>query len=970
MHGLWRTLVNIETPQKLQEKFQERGPWQTRFQMQGRTYGGAFHVPDENPLQRQFLEFCALPQRVLELGCMEGGRTFPLARCCGNVIAVDGRREHLQRARWMADQLRIGNVSFLEMDLEAADLQTLGHVDVVYNVGLLYLLQEPWRLLRQLAEISPAMLLLTHLADPDQERVTRCGYRGALTTEHPGDPIGGLRSQAFRPADRWELERMLEETGWTEHSLFREEGTALGYWCQERSEHPSRNQVACRQTSLRSGTVSVIVVCHNYAHYLEDCLKSLFAQTRCPDEILLVDDASTDHPESRLERYRLLGVNLLRVDHNDPRLARKAGLEATTGEVVCFLDADDLLTPDYLRSGLEQLRQQYDVGIVYSDMLLFGTEENVTTFPEEVDSCQLSRKSQIHSAALVRREALLMSQALEVPADARRCHEDWLCWRKVLQSGWRAIKQPALYHYRRHDDSASHKQIESDPYYHLRGLEHETITLFVPLSGRSGVWPRFQQFLEQQSWPHDQVQLVLMETSQNARFERRIRRWITKCDYRDIRSWSESVGEPGLADQNRREAAVGDAVRLAAARIYNRMSRDLSGDFVWIVEDDVIPPNNAAEMLLRGFDEKTASVAGPYRSRFHEGYVAWTEGRELIKERGQGVDIIEGNGFGCTMFRAEVLQKALFTCRQPPYRDFDPAFYDRLKSSGLQAKLNWKAESEHLETDPRTIMVWDHWPEAWETMEMTDYRSGFLSGRAACEWIVERLNGPEPAAIWGLSDGDVAWWCYDALKKIPGVDQNWLKKLVHTSGLHSEDRDELWPFFDEACRNSPHWLVQHNWDIAERFTHSALEAQGVEIDREGFGYVGEMKTKIDCNAVYRLINENLWWPLLDRKRLAIISGHADEFTSRLIDNEFVKARGEIGVTWSIECKFNCPTISVPKAGYWNRLRDELFESEWDLLLCSAGSLSAIICEAARQQGRNAIDIGALDATILKKNTLS
>jgi hypothetical protein len=47
-----------------------------------------------------------------------------------------------------------------------------------------------------------------------------------------------------------------------------------------------------------------------------------------------------------------------------------------------------------------------------------------------------------------------------------------------------------------------------------------------------------------------------------------------------------------------------------------------------------------------------------------------------------------------------------------------------------------------------------------------------------------------------------------------------------------------------------------------------------------------------------------------------------------------------------------------------RLRDELFAAEWDLLLCAAGSLSAIVCEYAKQMGRNAIDIGALDLRLL------
>lgn len=83
-------------------------------------------------------------------------------------------------------------------------------------------------------------------------------------------------------------------------------------------------------------------------------------------------------------------------------------------------------------------------------------------------------------------------------------------------------------------------------------------------------------------------------------------------------------------------------------------------------------------------------------------------------------------------------------------------------------------------------------------------------------------------------------------------------------------------------RSAPAWLCQYNWDIAERFTHAALTAHGVRIERDGFQLAGDLKRKIDCNAAYRLMDYGLWWPLLEGKRLAIISGHAHEFADRLI----------------------------------------------------------------------------------------
>lgn len=938
-------------------EFDRLGPWTTRFRLRGQTVGGDYEVGEDEPLLRAFIEHAPLARRVLELGCMEGGRTFPLARRVGHVLAVDARREHLQRARLIERQLGVSNIMFLEQDLEASDLAALGTFDVIYNVGLLYHLSDPARLLGQCAEVAPEMLLWTHIVD-DSDAENR-GYRGRFTAENPSDRIGGLRSKSFRP-ERSELIRMLSDCGWRDVELVHDQAHALTLWCRTKF---APRPVATQQ---QQPTLAVIITCHNYGAYLDECLRSVLHSSRRPDEILVVDDASHDDTPTVAARWAEWGVRYLRVEYRNVRLARLAGLNATTAEYVCFVDADDRLSPDYLRSGLVAF-DRHDIGFVYSDADRFGDENSLLVQPEEITAENMSRLNHVHNGAIVRREALEMSRALEVPADPHVVHEDWLVWRRLLEQGWTARKQRATYGYRRHAGGVSVAKQAECSYFDLRGLTHEAITLCVPLSGRTGIWPYFQQFLDQQTWPHDQVRLVLLDTSQNPRFGRRVRRWISQCDYQDVRYIAEVVAEPGLADADRRLSEVQDAVRMAAARIYNRLAREATGTFMWIIEDDVIPPPNAAELLLRGFDSTTASVAGPYPSRFHEGYVTWSIGREIITERGTGTAQVEGNGFGCTMFRADLFRAALFTARQQPYVDFDPAFYERLKATGLQAKLCWDAECRHLENEANTIMVWDHWPESWETMDISAYRSRFLTGRKACQWIVDTLNGREPAAIWGLSDGDVAWWCRDALARLPAVDREWLDRLALTTGLHPEDRDALWPLFDEACRNAPAWLCQFGWDIAERLIHAALTAHGVTIDAEGFGYARSRKSKVDCNAVYKLLGEGLWWPLLAGKRLALVSGQAEQLATRLMDPAFVRSASGGDITWSIATTITCPPLNQPKHNHWPRMRDELFSSDWDLLVCSAGSLSTIVCEHAREAGRKAIDIGALDVLILQKS---
>lgn len=688
---------------ELRTAFDSIGPWATRFHVAGQDLGGPFEVREDEPLIRDFLERLQCPQRVLELGCLEGGRTIPLARRAAQVVGVDIRREHLRRARFISHQMGVHNTLFLELDLESRDLQTLGTFDVVYNVGLLYHLSDPARLLNQLAKISPRMFLYTHVADEqDADLVQHGGYTGRFVEENIDDLVAGTHLRSFRPT-RASLLRMLDDAGYHSVEVIRDDTIAyesgrieqkMTLWCRTSS------MVAMTASTRRAlPNVDVIITSHNYGRFLDECLQSVMAQTRRPNDILVVDDASDDETQEVAARWADWGVRVLRVDCRDPRLARLAGVNATTSEFICMLDADDWLSPDYLRAGLAEF-DRYDVGLVYSSVDFFGDWNYHRREPQDMDGKRMSELNYIHNGSLVRREALEMSRALEQAVDADRSHEDWVAWRIILEQGWKARRQAGVYCYRRHGSNRTIGKYKWNTYYNQRALAVETITLFVALSGRHSLWPRFREFLEKQTWPHQQVRLFLLDTSQDAAFGAKVRQWIASSDYQDVRYSVDVVGPPGLADLPREGKSI-DLVRMAAARIYNRMAREVIGDFIWIVEDDVIPPVDAAKKLLESFDEWTASVAAPYRSRIHEGYVAWGEHtapvrQHVIREPGEGTQRIAGNGFGCVMLRSYVLKDVVFTCRQSPHFDFDPAFYERLQGPGKQVKMNWDCRCDHV----------------------------------------------------------------------------------------------------------------------------------------------------------------------------------------------------------------------------------------------------------------------------------
>ena len=85
-------------------------------------------------------------------------------------------------------------------------------------------------------------------------------------------------------------------------------------------------------------TLSVIVCAHNEARYLAACLHSLLAQTRLPDEILVINNASTD--ETRAVAAQVPHVRVVDEPRKGLVVARDTGRRAARGDFLVYLDAD------------------------------------------------------------------------------------------------------------------------------------------------------------------------------------------------------------------------------------------------------------------------------------------------------------------------------------------------------------------------------------------------------------------------------------------------------------------------------------------------------------------------------------------------------------------------------------------------------------------------------------------------------
>jgi len=197
--------------------------------------------------------------------------------------------------------------------------------------------------------------------------------------------------------------------------------------------------------------VSVVIPAHNAASFLPETLASVSAQTFGDWEIVVVDDGSRDATWSILESAGPRVRALRNQTALGPAAARNVALAQAHGELVAFLDADDLLLPSYLERQIarldEAVAQGRRVGLVACDALLLddGRYADYTYLDMTPDRHlpitldRVLRRNPIFISALVPRA---VGQQVGWFDEALFGTEDFGLWLKILERGYEAIGNP------------------------------------------------------------------------------------------------------------------------------------------------------------------------------------------------------------------------------------------------------------------------------------------------------------------------------------------------------------------------------------------------------------------------------------------------------------------------------------------------------------------------------------------------
>lgn len=228
----------------------------------------------------------------------------------------------------------------------------------------------------------------------------------------------------------------------------------------------------------RTKTISVVIPTHDRAQLLVEAVESVLAQSAPPGEIIVVDDCSQDETPHVLRAFGQ-SLKVVRLDEPHERgAARNIGARAASGQLLAFLDSDDVWEPEKLECQLSATRPGVPsvtgLRLIDADGRLIG-RDYIPNPPSE-------RELFVNNYCIGGPSSLVTPKAVfaEVggfPEDlVFQGSEDWMFLVKLLWAGWplQLVREP-LVRYRVHSGGSTQRamNLERSMWAACKWFEHE-----------------------------------------------------------------------------------------------------------------------------------------------------------------------------------------------------------------------------------------------------------------------------------------------------------------------------------------------------------------------------------------------------------------------------------------------------------------------------------------------------------------
>lgn len=216
--------------------------------------------------------------------------------------------------------------------------------------------------------------------------------------------------------------------------------------------------------------VSIVIPAYNSEKFIAETLESVFAQTYQIFEIIVVDDGSTDKTVEIIQSYGNK-IRLYQQANKGPGAARNLGVSMAKGELLAFVDSDDIWVKDKLAQQVHRFRENPDLAILCGDFKRWNQRDDGGFDPlpadETAEEIHFDTKGWNYAALLLDSEVWICTVMLRKSAwlilggmdEAFRIGEDWDFFIRASRQFEIKKLNKVLAFYRIHHTSITHKPL-------------------------------------------------------------------------------------------------------------------------------------------------------------------------------------------------------------------------------------------------------------------------------------------------------------------------------------------------------------------------------------------------------------------------------------------------------------------------------------------------------------------------------
>lgn len=180
--------------------------------------------------------------------------------------------------------------------------------------------------------------------------------------------------------------------------------------------------------------ISFVIPFFNSANTIQETIDSIFNQSYDNFEVWIIDDGSTDSVS--IDILKMFDgkekVNILHQENKGPSIAKNVGVEKAKGELICFVDSDNILLEDYIKEAVNVFYLNPEIDIVYSDFEFFGDRTGIHK-SNYIDSFKIFIGNSIDNCVLIKKNTFLAVGGFDSYL-SRLGLEDWELWINLLKN--------------------------------------------------------------------------------------------------------------------------------------------------------------------------------------------------------------------------------------------------------------------------------------------------------------------------------------------------------------------------------------------------------------------------------------------------------------------------------------------------------------------------------------------------------